>query len=227
MNTVNEILIESAQLDLLVTEGVADKTKDTFKTVIEKIKEIFNKITNFVKTKLANADKDILEKAMDVIKGAYSVFKIRGTVNLLILTAVISKILGGLHALVGQVAKIPSMNEEKVKALREKLLQWKDAFEDTKEAFEKEVVYDTNNIVKGINSTLALITKGASAITDMASAGTNAAKQCFTQDIGAIYVQTVQLYSSLVAKLLSNLNLLKTQAKSIAGKAVSAVKQSK
>lgn len=224
MNTSNEILIESAQLDLLVTEGVVDKAKGAFKTVIEKIKALFTKISNYVKEKLAKIDSDILEKAVDVIKGVSGSFKLEGDIYFMTASVVISKILAGLHSLSGQISKIPAMSEDKVKAVREKLLDWKDAFENIATESQKNVTSDIANIGKGISSTLELIKKGASAVGSMASAGIDAAKQCSTKAVSAIHVQTVQLYSSLVAKLLAKLNWLKAKAKAIASKAVSAVK---
>lgn len=225
MNTSNEILIESAQLDLLVTEGVVDKAKGAFKTVIEKIKALFTKIANFVKEKLAKIDSDILEKAVDVIKGVSGSFKLEGDIYFMSASVVIAKILAGLHALSAQVAKIPSMTEDKVKAVREKLLDWKDNFDNISDEAQKNVTSDIAAIGKGISSVLELIKKGASTVGSMASAGIDAAKQCSVKDVSAIHVQTVQLYSSLVAKLLAKLNWLKAKAKSIASKAVSAVKR--
>ena len=53
-NTSNEILIESVEIDLLVTEGLADKSKKTFATVIKKIKEFIRKVVTYIKSKLAN-----------------------------------------------------------------------------------------------------------------------------------------------------------------------------
>ena len=53
-NTGNEFLIESVEIDLLVTEGIADKSKKTFDTVIKKIKEFIRKVVTYIKSKLAN-----------------------------------------------------------------------------------------------------------------------------------------------------------------------------
>jgi hypothetical protein len=223
MNTSNEILIESVQLDLLVTEGMVDKAKGAFKTVIEKIKALFTKISNYVKEKLAKIDSDILEKALDVIKGFGGALRLEVDLESLGASVIIAKILGGLHSLAGQVAKIPGMSEDKVKPIREKLLDWKDMFERVSDLLEKDVTADISAIGKGISSTIELIKKGASAIGAMASAGIDAAKQCSVKDVSAIHVQTVQLYSSLVAKLLAKLNWLKAKAKSIASKTISAV----
>lgn len=58
-NTSNEILIESVEIDLLVTEGLADKSKKTFAAVIKKIKEFIRKVVTYIKSKLANKIKAV------------------------------------------------------------------------------------------------------------------------------------------------------------------------
>lgn len=58
-NTGNEILIESVEIDLLVTEGLADKSKKTFAAVIKKIKEFIRKVVTYIKSKLANKIKAV------------------------------------------------------------------------------------------------------------------------------------------------------------------------
>lgn len=59
--TSNEILIESAEIDLLVTEGMADKAKNAVDKVISRIRELINKIINFIKGKLTKQAKQTEE----------------------------------------------------------------------------------------------------------------------------------------------------------------------
>jgi len=47
-NFSNEILIESTELNLLITEGLVDKAKNVMAAVIKKIKEIVSKIKDFI-----------------------------------------------------------------------------------------------------------------------------------------------------------------------------------
>ena len=58
-NTSNEILIESAEISLLVTEGLADKSKKAFTNIIKKIKEFIRKVLAYIKSKLANKIKAV------------------------------------------------------------------------------------------------------------------------------------------------------------------------
>lgn len=58
-NTSNEFLIESAEINLLVTEGLADKSKKTFVAVIKKIKEFIRKVLTYIKSKLVNKIKSV------------------------------------------------------------------------------------------------------------------------------------------------------------------------
>lgn len=57
--TSNEIMIESAEISLLVTEGLADKSKKAFTTVIKKIKEFIRKVLAYIKFKLTNKIKAV------------------------------------------------------------------------------------------------------------------------------------------------------------------------
>lgn len=59
--TSNEIMIESIEIDLLVTEGLADKAKITVDKVIKRIRELISKIVNFIKGKLAKQTKQTEE----------------------------------------------------------------------------------------------------------------------------------------------------------------------
>lgn len=58
-NTSNEFLIESTEINLLVTEGLADKSKKAFATVIKKIKEFIRKVLTYIKSKLVNKMKSV------------------------------------------------------------------------------------------------------------------------------------------------------------------------
>ena len=57
----NEIMIESVEIDLLVTEGLADKAKNTVDKVIKRVRELINKIINFIKGKLSKQTKQTEE----------------------------------------------------------------------------------------------------------------------------------------------------------------------
>lgn len=59
--TNNEIMIESVEIDLLVTEGLADKAKNTVDKVIKRVRELINKIINFIKGKLSKQTKQTEE----------------------------------------------------------------------------------------------------------------------------------------------------------------------
>lgn len=59
--TSNEIMIESVEIDLLVTEGLADKAKNVVDKVIKRIRELINKIINFIKGKLSKQTKQTEE----------------------------------------------------------------------------------------------------------------------------------------------------------------------
>ena len=58
-NTSNEFLIESAEINLLVTEGLVDKSKKAFATLIKKIKEFIRKVVTYIKSKLTNKIKAV------------------------------------------------------------------------------------------------------------------------------------------------------------------------
>lgn len=59
--TSNEIMIESVEIDLLVTEGLVDKAKNTVDKVIKRVRELINKIINFIKGKLSKQTKQTEE----------------------------------------------------------------------------------------------------------------------------------------------------------------------
>lgn len=52
MNELYELAIESAEIELMVTEGVADKTKDMVNKIIEKVKAFVKKMITIITTKL-------------------------------------------------------------------------------------------------------------------------------------------------------------------------------
>lgn len=52
MNELYELAIESAEIELMVTEGVADKTKDLVNKIIEKVKVFVKKMITIITTKL-------------------------------------------------------------------------------------------------------------------------------------------------------------------------------
>lgn len=54
-------MIESVEIDLLVTEGLADKAKNTVDKVIKRVRELINKIINFIKGKLSKQTKQTEE----------------------------------------------------------------------------------------------------------------------------------------------------------------------
>ena len=58
-NTGNEFLIESVEIDLLVTEGLVDKSKKVIADVVKKIKEFIRKVLNYIKSKLGKKTKSV------------------------------------------------------------------------------------------------------------------------------------------------------------------------
>lgn len=67
-NFSNEILIESTELNLLVTEGLVDKAKNVMAAVIKKIKEIVSKIKDFIMSKLKKDLKQLKYEASLISK---------------------------------------------------------------------------------------------------------------------------------------------------------------
>lgn len=53
MNELYELAIESAEIELMVTEGVTDKTKDMVNKIIEKVKAFVKKMITIITTKLS------------------------------------------------------------------------------------------------------------------------------------------------------------------------------
>lgn len=67
-NISNELLIESTEINLMVTEGLTDKSKKTFAAVIKKIKEFIRKVLVYIKSKLLNRIKSVDEVIKKVNK---------------------------------------------------------------------------------------------------------------------------------------------------------------
>lgn len=63
MHEIYELAIESAELDLAVTEGFADKAKSTASKIIEKLKVFIKKFIAFIKDKCAKFIKFVLKLA--------------------------------------------------------------------------------------------------------------------------------------------------------------------
>ena len=57
--TSNEIILESVEIDLLVTEGLAVKSKKVLAEAIKKIKEFIRKVLSYIKSKLGNKTKAV------------------------------------------------------------------------------------------------------------------------------------------------------------------------
>ena len=65
---MNELLIESHDIQLVVTEGIVSGSKKLIETAIKKLKELLKKIVNFIKEKIQSASKAI-EKVLSKFKG--------------------------------------------------------------------------------------------------------------------------------------------------------------
>lgn len=65
---MNELLIESQDIQLIVTEGIVSGSKKLIETAIKKLKELLKKIVNFIKEKIQSASKAI-EKVLSKFKG--------------------------------------------------------------------------------------------------------------------------------------------------------------
>ena len=65
MNDTYDLLIESQDVQLLVTEGIVSGSKKLIETAIKKLKELLQRIVNFIKDKIqagAKAIKALLSK---------------------------------------------------------------------------------------------------------------------------------------------------------------------
>ncbi len=69
MNDSYELLIESQDVQLLVTEGIVSGSKKLIETAIKKLKELLQRIVNFIKDKIQAGSKAI-EKLLGKFKGS-------------------------------------------------------------------------------------------------------------------------------------------------------------
>lgn len=68
MNELYEIAIESTEVELLLTEGFADKTKQLILKAVKKIKEMIKKMISYIKTKLIYKIKRNRKDITNIIK---------------------------------------------------------------------------------------------------------------------------------------------------------------
>lgn len=68
MNELYEITIESTEVELLLTEGFADKTKQLILKAVKKIKEMIKKMISYIKTKLIYKIKRNRKDIANIIK---------------------------------------------------------------------------------------------------------------------------------------------------------------
>lgn len=68
MHELYEITIESTEVELLLTEGFADKTKQLILKAVKKIKEMIKKMISYIKTKLIYKIKRNRKDITDIIK---------------------------------------------------------------------------------------------------------------------------------------------------------------
>ena len=68
MNGINELLIESQDVQLLVTEGIVSGSKKLINTAITKLKELLKRIVNFIKEKIQAGSK-VVKALLSKIKG--------------------------------------------------------------------------------------------------------------------------------------------------------------
>ena len=69
MNDLYELLIESQDVQLIVTEGIVSGSKKLIETAIKKLKELLQRIINFIKEKIQAGSKAI-EKLLGKFKGS-------------------------------------------------------------------------------------------------------------------------------------------------------------
>ena len=69
MNDPYELLIESQDVQLVVTEGVVSGSKKLIDTAIKKLKELLQRIVNFIKDKIQAGSK-VIEKLLGKFKGS-------------------------------------------------------------------------------------------------------------------------------------------------------------
>lgn len=69
MNESYELLIESQDIQLIVTEGIVSGSKKLIETAIKKLKELLQRIVNFIKDKIQAGSK-VIEKLLGKFKGS-------------------------------------------------------------------------------------------------------------------------------------------------------------
>ena len=69
MNDSYELLIESQDVQLIITEGIVSGSKKLIETAIKKLKELLQRIVNFIKDKIQAGSKAI-EKLLGKFKGS-------------------------------------------------------------------------------------------------------------------------------------------------------------
>ena len=69
MNDVYELILESQDIQLIVTEGIVSGSKKLIDTAITKLKELLQRIVNFIKEKIQAGSKAI-EKLLGKFKGS-------------------------------------------------------------------------------------------------------------------------------------------------------------
>ena len=69
MNESYELLIESQDIQLIITEGIVSGSKKLIETAIKKLKELLQRIINFIKDKIQAGSKAI-EKLLGKFKGS-------------------------------------------------------------------------------------------------------------------------------------------------------------
>lgn len=69
MNDSYELLIESQGVQLIVTEGIVSGSKKLIETAIKKLKELLQRIVNFIKDKIQAGSK-VIEKLLGKFKGS-------------------------------------------------------------------------------------------------------------------------------------------------------------
>lgn len=71
MNEIYELAIESAEVELLLTEGFADKAKTVLDKIIKKISDMINKLIVYIKNKLAYKIKQV-QRNVGVLSKRYA-----------------------------------------------------------------------------------------------------------------------------------------------------------
>ena len=169
-NNSNEFLIESAEIDLLVTEGMADKAKNAVDKVITRIRELINKIINFIKGKLTKQAKQT-EEVIKVVEKKVEAKEIEPEPPKPIKTLDLKKaqiILGNIDLLLETVFKASSVITSDVNKEIEMVTEDLDNLKKVNEKFTGDIM----NLVHGMKKlkydaeyNLKMITKVEGSIT--------------------------------------------------------------